>query len=152
MRYHRINIDGCSLFQTETRLLTVAAMPGTAVRIDPATDKFVAANGTTGVPSRLYVLDAANSQGLSVADQVPANVSAIGNYLESDREFAVLMAAGTYVKDQPVVINASGQFASLPTGTGAYNVVGYVQENDPVTISAPDLIRIRVQLNKATVA
>ena len=151
-RFRRINIDGCSLFKTETRILAAAAFPGTAVAINPANDQFVAANGTTGARGQLYVLDAAYHQGLFASDQVPANVSAVGNYLEPGREFAVRMPAGEYTKDEPVVINASGQFVSLPAGAGSYNVVGYVQENDPVTLSAPDLIRIRVQFDNTTVA
>lgn len=144
-RYRRINIDGCSLFKTETRILGAAAYPGTAVVIDPADDdKFAVGNGTVGAP-RLYVLDAAQTQGLGAMEQIPANVSAIGNYLEEGREFAVRMAAGTYKKDLPVYVNATGQFTLVPTAAGTYRAVGTVQEEDEVTTTAVDLIRIRVQ-------
>lgn len=151
-RFRRINIDGKSLFKTETRLLTAAAFPGTAVTIDKATDQFVTANGTTGPRARLYVLDEAAIIGLDTMTQVPAGCSAIGNYLEEGREFAVRMAAGTYTKDDPVVVNATGQFVALPGGAGSYNVVGFVQEDEPVTLAAPDLIRIRAQSGPVTVA
>lgn len=144
-RFRRINIDGCSLFQTETRILAAAAYPGTALVINPSNeDQFSVGNGTVGAP-RLYVLDEAWYLGLGCMEQIPAGNSVIGNYLEEGREFAARMVAGTYKKDQPVYVNATGQITAVPATAGTYRVIGYVQEQDQVTTTAVDLIRIRVQ-------
>jgi len=132
-RYSRVNIDGKSLYKTETRLASVNLRPGTFAIIDN-NDKFaVASSGSVG---RVYVIDVAHHEGLSISDVIPAGHSAIGNYVEEGREFAVYVAAGTYKKDDPVYVGSGGQAA--PSGT---NIIGFVQ--DSVTLGAADYIRIR---------
>jgi hypothetical protein len=147
-RFRRINIDGKSLYKTETRLLLAAAFPGT-VQIINADDKFAVGNGTVGSP-RLYLLDENAFEGLDCMTQIPAGHTAIGNYIEDDREFAVRMAAGTYRKDQSVYVNATGQVTLVPATAGTYRAIGYVQEQDEVTTTDVDLIRIRVQFHTIT--
>lgn len=151
-RFRRINIDGRSLFKTETRLLAAAAYPGMAVRIDPTDEeKFVIANGVTS-NGPVYILDENWYEGKYCMDQIPADSTVIGNYAEEGREFAVRMAAGTYRKDQAVHINAAGLVTLVPATAGTYNVLGYVQEQEEVTTTAIDLIRIRVQRSTVTVS
>lgn len=144
-RYRRVNIDGKSLFKTETRVLAAAMLPGTFVVIN-GTDQFVQVGGVVG---RMYILDVAHHEGLSILDQIPAGHSGIGNYLEEGREFAVRMAAGAYKKDQPVTVNASGMAAAIPGGAGTYQVIGYIQEN--VTLAGVDFVRIRARASTVTV-
>lgn len=145
-RYRRVNIDGKSLFKTETRKTAAALQPGTFAVIN-GDDEFAQAAEVVG---RLYVLDSAYHEGLGIADPIPAGHSAVGNYLEEGREFAVRMAAGTYTKDQPVTVSAAGLAIPVPTGAGTYKVIGYIQ--DTVTTTEVDFIRIRVRADSVTVA
>lgn len=132
-QYRRVNIDGKSLFKTETRIASVDLRPGTFAIIDND-DKFaVAASGTVG---RVYVVDVAYHEGLSITEVVPAGHSAIGNYVEEGREFAVYVAAGTYKKDDPIYIGSNGQAAASGT-----NIIGFSQ--DDVTLGQADYLRIR---------
>lgn len=148
-RFRRINLDGQSLFKTETRVLLAAAYPGTVQVINTDPEKFSVANGTVGSP-RLYVLDENWYEGLGCMDQIPADSTAIGNYLEDDREFAARMVAGTYKKDQSVYVNATGQVTLVPATPGTFRAIGYVQEQEEVTTTEVDLIRIRVQFHTVT--
>ena len=145
-RYRRVNIDGKSLFKTETRKTAAALYPGTFATIN-GSDLFAQAAAVVG---RMYVLDAAHHEGLSITDQIPSGHSAIGNYLEEGREFAVRMAAGTYTKDQAVTVSASGLAIPVPSTAGTYKVIGYIQ--DDVTTTAVDFIRIRIRADSVTVA
>ena len=131
-RYHRVNIDGHSMFATETRIASEDLSPGTFAIINED-NEFEQA---TEVVGRLYVVDCAHHEGLGITDAVPAGHSAIGNYVEEGREMAVLVGAGTYRKDQPMSINSSGEMAP-----GSSNIIAYAQ--DTVTLSGPDLIRVR---------
>lgn len=107
-RYRRVNIDGKSLFKTETRVTAAALKPGTFATINDD-NQFAQAAAVEG---RLYVIDSAYHEGLGITDEVPAGHSAIGNYVEEAREMAVLVAAGTYSKDQAMTVNASGEAAA----------------------------------------
>lgn len=144
-RYHRVNIDGQSLFKTETRKTAAALYPGTFATINDA-DLFAESATVVG---RLYIIDSAYHEGLGITDQIPAGHSAIGNYLEEGREFAVRVAAGTYTKDQPITVIA-GQAAAVPAAAGTYKIIGYSQ--DDVTTTAVDFIRIRARADSVTVA
>lgn len=139
-RYHRVNIDGKSLYQTETRLASAAALlPGTAAYIDPADGQFAQASAAT--TGRLYIIGAAEHQGLGIRDAVPANNSAVGNYVEEAREFAILCVAGTYKKGTPIKIAAGGQGFAANPATEAF--IGFSQ--DDVVLAAADFIRVRIQ-------
>lgn len=141
-RYHRINIDGQSLFKTETRLAAGALKPGTFAIINND-DKFeTAAAGTVG---RVYVIDAAYHEGLGVTDEVPSGSSAIGNYVEEGREMAILCGAGAYKKDQPITVSSNGKGA-----IGASDVIGWCQ--DDVVLAADDFIRVRMRTSLNTAA
>ncbi len=111
-RYRRVNIDGQSLYKTETRKVAAASLPGTFVTIN-GDDEFAVAAATVG---RLYVLDPAFSEGLGITDSIPAGHSTSGNYVEEGRELAILCPAGTYAKDTPIKLGANGQ-GRLPTLT-----------------------------------
>ena len=139
-RYHRINIDGKSMFKTETRLTAAssALLPGTFAIIN-GDDAFEEA--PVGTVGRVYVIDANYHEGKGVRDVIAEGVSAIGNYVEEGRELAVLCAAGVYHKDTPIKINASGQGAVGVDGTDA--IVGFSQDN--VVLSAEGLIRVRMR-------
>lgn len=144
-RYRRVNIDGKSLYKTETRKTAAALYPGTFAVINDD-DEFAQANAVTG---RVYIIDCAYHEGLGITGQIPAGHSAIGNYLEEGREFAVRMAAGTYTKDQPVTVSAAGLAVAIPSADGDYGVIGYIQ--DDVTTTAVDFIRIRARASSVTV-
>lgn len=145
-RYRRVNIDGQSLFKTETRKAAAALQPGTFAVIN-GDDEFEQADAVVG---RLYVLDSAYHEGLDITDPIPEGHSAVGNYLEEGREFAVRMAAGAYTKDQPVTVSAAGLAIPVPAAAGTYKVIGYIQ--DTVTTTAVDFIRIRVRADSVTVS
>lgn len=138
-RFRRVNIDGKSLYKTETRLIGAAPLlPGTFARI--TNGLFVNAAAATG---RLYLLDPATSQGLDIMDPIPVGNSAVGNYVESGREFAVRFAGGsTLIKDDPISVTAAG--------LGVVNIaedaviVGYSQESIQLPAGAQDFVRVRM--------
>lgn len=148
-RFRRVNIDGKSLYKTETRLTAAALQPGTVVGIN-GSDLFATAGTAPSI--MCYVLGAGESEGLTIEEAIPSGHSAVGNYLEEGREFAVAVAAGTYTKDQALTIIA-GKFAAIPVAAGTYRIYGYVQEPDgPIVLAAPDFIRIRVRASSIVVA
>ncbi len=89
-RYRRVNLDGKSI--TETRTMAANTKPATFVVIDD-NEQFVAAAEITG---RMYLVNPAYHQGLGIREEVPANDSGIGEYVEDGRELAVLCPAGDY--------------------------------------------------------
>lgn len=142
-RFRRVNIDGISI--TETRKVAAALLPGTFVAINED-DEFEQATTNAG---RLYVLNPATSEGLDILTAVPEGHSAVADYVEESREFAVRMGAGTYVKDQPVTVGAGGLAVAL-SGSGTFAVLGYIQED--ATLTEADFVRIRVRAGSVTVA
>lgn len=136
-RYRRVNIDGKSLYKTETRKADAALLPGTFAVIN-ATDEF--ANTATAV-GRMYLVDVGYHQGLGILEANPIGDSCVGNYWEEGREYAVRVAAATVVaKDTPITVTTGGLGAVGIEGTNV--IVGYSQ--DAVTIGAqPDFIRVR---------
>ncbi|MGR7479732.1 gp53 minor capsid family protein [Klebsiella aerogenes] len=145
-RYRRVNIDGQSLYKTETRTMAMEARPGTAVVID-SNDQFTPATELSG---RLYILDCAYHQGLGIMDKVPAGDSGVGNYVEEGRELALLCGVGTYKKDTPIKLTINGGF--LPATDDTDSVIGYSQDEFTVTGSDPELIRVRMRVGTAAAA
>ncbi|EBP3772365.1 hypothetical protein LOH80_003392 [Salmonella enterica] len=143
-RYRRINIDGQSLYKTETRKVAAESLPGTFVTIN-GDNEFAVAAATVG---RLYVLDPAFSEGLGITDSIPAGHSASGNYVEEGRELAILCPAGTYAKDTPIKLGANGQGAIASSDTDT--VLGYSQ--DAVTLTGADFIRVRFRVGTVATA
>lgn len=137
-RYRRVNIDGKSLFKTETRLTAAALLPGTFAVIN-GDDEFAQA---TEVVGRMYVIDCAYHEGLTITEAVPAGHSAVGNYVEEGRELAILMPAGTYTKDQPITLGANGQGAAATEGA---DVLGYSQDDATIASGQTDFIRVRIR-------
>lgn len=138
-RYRRVNIDGLSLYKTETRLADAAILPGTFCVIN-GTDEF--ANTAVAV-GRMYVADVGYHQGLTILEANPIGDSMVGNYVEEGREYAIRVAAATVVaKDTPITVTTGGLGAVGVEGTDI--IVGYSQ--DAVTVGAsPDFIRIRAK-------
>jgi len=141
-RYRRVNIDGQSI--TETRAAAAALLPGTFAIIN-ASDKFAQATALAG---RMYVVNPAYHQGLGIRDAIPANDSAVGEYVEEGRELAILCPAGTYKKDSPIKLGANGQGALAAEDTDS--VIGYSQ--DEVTLTEADFIRVRMRVGTVTAA
>lgn len=139
-RYRRVNIDGKSLYKTETRTTAAALLPGTAAVIN-SSDKFAQATALAG---RIYIIDSAYHQGLGIRDAVPANDSAIGNYVEEGREFALLCVPGTYKKDTPIKLGSAGQFTIATADTDS--VIGYSQDDAVIAASTTDFIRVRMRV------
>lgn len=144
-RYRRVNIDGKSLFKTETRAVAAATLPGTFATIN-ASDEFVAA--TAGAKGRVYVMGVAEHQGLNIREAIPAGNSGVGNYLEEGREFAVLCGPGTYVKDSPIAVVAAGMGG---IGTEA-TCVGYSQDTFTIAAGQTDFIRVRMRIGGVAAA
>lgn len=138
--YRRVNIDGQSLYKTETRVTAAALLPGTFAVID-ATDKFAQA---TALKGRIYVVDVAYHQGLTIRDAVPVGDSAVGNYVEEGRELAILCPAGTYKKDDPIKLGANGFGAKATSDTDS--VIGYSQDDAVIAASGTDFIRVRMRV------
>lgn len=145
-RYRRINIDGKSLYQTETRRTAAALLPGTAVVIN-SSDLFAQASAVLG---RMYILDVAKEQGLGITDAIPSGDSAVGNMIEEGRELAVLCVAGTYKKDSPIKLGTSGQFALAVEGTDV--VIGYCQDDYVIPGSTTDFLRVRFRRGNVVAA
>lgn len=139
-RYRRVNIDGQSLYKTETRRTAAALLPGTFATIN-GSDLFAQA---TALKGRIYVIDNANHQGLGIRDAVPSGDSAIGNYVEEGRELAILCPAGAYKKDTPIKLGASGQGAIASADTDS--VIGYSQDNATIASGQTDFIRVRMRV------
>lgn len=141
-RYNRVNLDGKSV--TETRIAAAALLPGTLAVIN-ASDKFAQATALSG---RMYVVNVANHQGLSITEASPLGDSAVGEYVEQGRELAILCPAGAYKKDTPIKLGTTGKGAIGVEGTDV--IIGFSQ--DEVTLSKDDFIRVRVRAGIAVTA
>ncbi|KOR02506.1 hypothetical protein [Pluralibacter gergoviae] len=139
-RYRRVNIDGQSLYKTETRVAAAALLPGTAAVIN-ADDEFAQASALTG---RIYIIDVAYHQGQKITDAVPAGDSAVGNYVEEGRELALLCVPGAYKKDSPIKLGSNGQFTLATADTDS--VIGYSQDEATIAASTTDFIRVRMRV------
>lgn len=139
-RFHRVNLDGKSWAKTETRLCAAALLPGTFAVITDG--QFEQATGPTG---RLYVINPGYETGKTIMEPVTLGDSAVGNYVEPAREFALRFAGGTTVeKDTPITVGADGYAAVGEEGTDF--IVGYSQETETLPAGADDFIRVRMQL------
>lgn len=139
-RYRRVNIDGNSLYKTETRITAAALLPGTAATIN-SSGKFAQATALTG---RLYIIDVAYHQGLKITEAVPVGDSAVGNYVEEGRELALLCVPGAYKKDSPIKLGTAGQFTLATADTDS--VVGYSQDAYTIAASTTEFIRVRMRV------
>lgn len=145
-RYRRVNIDGQSLYKTETRITAAALLPGTAAIIN--TDEAFAQ--ATALKGRIYIIDSAYHQGLNIREAVPVGDSAVGNYVEEGRELALLCVAGAYKKDSPIKLGASGQFTLATADTDS--VIGYSQDEATIAASSTDFIRVRMRVGTVAAA
>lgn len=145
-RYRRVNIDGQSLYKTETRTAKAPILPGTLAVIN-AQNQFEQASAIKG---RAYVIDCAYHQGLGIRDAVPAGDSAIGNYIEEGREMALLCVPGAYKKDNPIKLGDNGQFTLATADTDS--VIGYSQDEATIADGSTDFIRVRFRVGTAAAA
>lgn len=133
-RFNRINLDGKSI--TETRTKATTTLPGTLLSIG-SNDRFAVA--TAGASGALYVANTAHLQGLGADDTIPVGESIEGEYLETGRGVAALVASGVTVgMDTPLQVGASGQLVLATTGV----VVAYAKEAYTVGDSA-ELVWVR---------
>jgi hypothetical protein len=139
-RYRRVNIDGQSLYKTETRTTAAELLPGTAAVIN-GSDEFAQA---TALKGRIYIIDVAYHQGLKITEAVPLGDSAVGNYVEEGRELALLCVPGAYKKDSPIKLGAAGQFTLATADTDS--VIGYSQDEATIAASTTDFIRVRMRV------
>lgn len=145
-RYRRVNIDGQSLYRTETRTTAAALLPGTAAVINDD-NEFAQATSLSG---RIYILDVAYHQGLKITEAVPAGDSAVGNYVEEGRELALLCVPGAYTKDDPIKLGANGQFTKATADTDS--VIGYSQDDAAIAANSTDFIRVRMRVGTVAAA
>lgn len=141
-RYNRVNVDGKSI--TETRIAVAALLPGTFSVIN-SSDQFAQATSMSG---RMYVINPARHQGLSITEASPINDSAVGEYVEQGRELAILCPAGEYKKDTPIKLGTAGKGAIGVEGTDV--IIGFSQ--DEVTLTEDDFIRVRIRAGIAVSA
>ena len=121
-RYNRINLDGKS--DTKAGLVTAITLPGTFLRYNAGTAKFVAATSAT-LLQKYYVANGF-AESVSAADAIPADGSVNAEVLSSNRELALLVAASqTVVIDSPLTITAAGQ---VKVATGVEVVVAFASE------------------------
>lgn len=131
-RFNRINLDGKSI--TETRTSAADILPGTALKI--TADKFVASIDGVGAT---YIANTGHLQGLGADDAIPPGDSIEGEYLETGRGVAVLVAADTVVTmDMPLEVGAGGVFTAVGTGVA----VAYAKEDYTVG-EAAELVWVR---------
>lgn len=145
-RYRRVNIDGQSLYKTETRVTSAALQPGTAAVINDD-NEFAQATALTG---RIYIIDVAYHQGLNITKAVPAGDSAVGNYVEEGRELALRCVPGTYEKDSPIKLGTNGNFTLATDDTDS--VIGYSQDEATIAASTFDFIRVRTRVGTVAAA
>lgn len=139
-RFNRINLDGKSITETRTSNASAGVAPGSAMAIEG--DLFVNPDGGAA-QQQLYVANTGHLQGLSADDVIPTGDSIEGEYLETGRGIAVLVAAGVAVtKDAPLAVNSDGLFVLATTGEGATRIVAYAQE-DYTTTDEPELVWAR---------
>lgn len=136
-RYHRINLDGKSC--TETRIVTADTLPGSVVFISSGEFAQYVTPGV--VNNKLYILNTDYTNGKTSDDVVAADDAGIGEYAETGREMAVLVAAASVlVKDTPLTTALAGV---LEIGTpGTDTIVAYSQEALTVGVG-PELVRVR---------
>ena len=131
-RFNRVNLDGKSV--TETRTSDAAILPGTALKI--TADKFVVSADGVGAT---YIANTGHLQGLGADDAIPAGDSIEGEYLETGRGVAVLVAADTVVTmDMPLEVGAGGVFTAVAAGVA----VAYAKEDYTVG-EAAELVWVR---------
>ena len=131
-RFNRVNLDGKSV--TETRTSAAAILPGTALKI--TADKFVVSADGVGAT---YIANTGHLQGLGADDAIPAGDSIEGEYLETGRGIAVLVAADTVVTmDMPLEVGAGGVFTAVDDGVA----VAYAKEDYTVG-EAAELVWVR---------
>lgn len=137
-RYNRINLDGAA--ETENRPMAADALPGSIVSIN-ANDSFAAfITDGAGDGVQLYVLGSDTLQGKRVTDVVSANDIGIGNYMETGRSFAALIAPSSALKhDTPLAIGATGLRIGV---VGEDHIVAYSKEIYTVGASA-ELVAVR---------
>lgn len=136
-RYHRINLDGKSC--TETRLVAADTLPGSVVFI--SSGEFAKYNTAGAVNSKLYVLNTDYTNGKTSDDLVLTDDAGIGDYAETGREMAVLVAAASVlVKDSPLTTDLAGVLKIGVPGTDT--IVAHSQEALTVGV-APELVRVR---------
>ena len=131
-RFNRVNLDGKSV--TETRTSAADILPGTALKI--TADKFAKAADGVGA---IYIANTGHLQGLGADDAIPAGDSIEGEYLETGRGVAVLVAADTVVTmDMPLEVGAGGVFTAVDAGVAAV----YAKEDYTVG-EAAELVWVR---------
>ena len=139
-RPHRVNMDGLS--KTETRLMAVALLPGTVVRIATATDSFTNV-GVDGAVRR-YILNCDTIQGLGIDDLVAVGESGVGDYFEEGRAFAAQVVAGSIlIKDTPLYLTATGTLTTVVDADSA--PVAFADEifTAPATpATSPAIVRV----------
>lgn len=139
-RYHRVNLDGLSIYQTETYPTAAANNAGKFVKI--VAKKFATAVAADVGAAQLYILEVQHQTGLTILDAIPVGESAIGNYVQEGRVFAARAASGlTFKKDDPVFLTATGTITA--TVAADMQPVGYSQ--DDVTLTQDDFVMIRIK-------
>lgn len=138
-RPHRVNLDGKS--KTETRLMGVALLPGTIVRIATATNTFTNAGVEGDV--RRYILNCDTIQGLGIEDPVAVGESGVADYFEEGRAFAAQVAAGSVlIKDTPLYLTPSGTLVTTPVVEGDLPVAFADEIFTASNGQAPAIVRV----------
>jgi len=123
-RFNRVNLDGKSVTETRTAATGVGVLPGSAMVI---TDNHFAAPAGGSSVDKLYVANTGHLQRLTADDVIPVGDSIEGEYLETGRDIAVLVAPNTVLKkDSPISLSA----AVPGYGRGLFTLAGTPGEDE----------------------
>lgn len=138
-RYHRVNLDGKSYYETQTALSEVELLPGTFVEL--VNGKFVQ---LAAAKANAFVVGCGEHQGLTIEEPIPDGDSVVGNKISDARVFAIRVAAGAYKDGSPITVSATGAGELATAG----DIIGYSLED--VTITADDpFLRVRIRAGLA---
>lgn len=124
-RFNRINLDGKSVTETRTAATGAGVLPGSAMVI---TDNHFASPAGGASIEKLYVANTGHLQGLTADDVIPVGDSIEGEYLETGRDIAVLVAPNTVLKkDSPISVSNG---AVQGYGRGLFTLAGAPSEDE----------------------
>lgn len=134
-RYNRINLDGCS--DTKMGVVTASTLPGTFLRYNSATGKFVAATAATLLQP--YYVANTSQLSVSVDTAIAADGSVNAEWLSNNRQLAGMLAISqTILEDDPLTLTTG---AHLKKATGVEVVVGWASEPLTTDGTTPKLIK-----------
>lgn len=134
-RYNRINLDGIS--DTKPGIVTAQTLPGTFLKFNAGTGKFVAATAAT-LLEKYYVANI-NQTSVVITTPILADGYVNAEILSNNRELAGMVAISqTVLVDSPLTLTTGGM---LKVATGVEVVVGWASEALTTGGTTPQLVK-----------